>query len=120
MPHRIGFNKQRRPHFFKQWRTKRGLSQERLAERLETSAATVEQVRFESARPRLGVLTARRAAEANLPPSRPLVVGGYLVKPDGAGPFPAVAMLHGCAGLSTSFRKDPASSPWVARLVRWG
>src|SRR5262249_11249311 len=44
MPHRIGFNKNRRPHFFKQWRTKRGLSQERLAERLETSVASVSRV----------------------------------------------------------------------------
>jgi transcriptional regulator with XRE-family HTH domain len=44
MPHRIGFNKNRRPHFFKQWRAKRGLSQERLAERLETSVASVSRV----------------------------------------------------------------------------
>ena len=46
MPPRIGFKrpKQRRPTFFKQWRTHRGLSQERLAERLETSVASVSRI----------------------------------------------------------------------------
>src|SRR5262249_44835087 len=28
-------------------------------------------------------------------------LSGYLYRPDGPGPFPAVAMLHGCSGLVT-------------------
>jgi transcriptional regulator with XRE-family HTH domain len=44
MPHRIAFAKKRRPTFFKQWRAHRGLSQERLAERLDTSVASVSRI----------------------------------------------------------------------------
>ena len=28
-------------------------------------------------------------------------LSGYLYRPDGPGPFPAVVMLHGCSGLMT-------------------
>ena len=38
--------------------------------------------------------------------SQPLIPGdriqGYLAKPEGAGPFPAVVGLHGCAGLNAT------------------
>jgi len=44
MPHRIAFGRKRRPTFFKQWRTHRNLSQERLAERLDTSVASVSRI----------------------------------------------------------------------------
>ena len=46
MPPRIAYKrpKQRRRTFFKQWREKRGLSQQRLAERLDTSVASVSRV----------------------------------------------------------------------------
>src|SRR6266566_3684981 len=46
MPHRIAFSRKRprRPTFFKQWRYHRGLSQERLAERLDTSVASVSRI----------------------------------------------------------------------------
>jgi transcriptional regulator with XRE-family HTH domain len=46
MPPRIGYKrpKQRRRTFFKQWRLHRGLSQERLAERLETSVASISRI----------------------------------------------------------------------------
>jgi len=37
--------------------------------------------------------------------SQPLIPGdriqGYLAKPEGAGPFPAVVGLHGCGGMTT-------------------
>jgi dienelactone hydrolase len=39
---------------------------------------------------------------------------GELFKPDGAGPFPAVVVLHGCGGLGVH---DQA---WAQRLNRWG
>jgi transcriptional regulator with XRE-family HTH domain len=46
MPVRIGFKRprQRRRTFFKEWREFRELSQERLAERLETSVASVSRI----------------------------------------------------------------------------
>lgn len=49
-------------------------------------------------------------AEAPQKPSRPLV--GYLSKPDGVGPFPAVVLMHGCGGLdqhAQNYMKDFAS-----------
>jgi len=83
-------------------------------------ATSIEPVQFVSARARLGPLTARRAAETHQPAAPDITVDGYLIKPDGAGPFPAIVLLHGCNGLSPSFRRAPASSPWIERLVGWG
>ena len=55
----------------------------------DASAASLERVEFESASQRLlsGGLIAGEGIQ------------GYLAKPDGAGPFPAVVGLHGCAGM---------------------
>jgi len=83
-------------------------------------AAETETVHFESARVRLGVLTARQAAKEHVAPASPPTITGYFVKPDGRVRFPAVVMLHGCAGLSESFRRNPAGSPWISRLLSWG
>lgn len=46
MPPRIAFQKKRarRRTFFKEWRLLRGLSQEQLAERLETSVASISRI----------------------------------------------------------------------------
>jgi len=46
MPKRIAFQKKRarRRTFFKEWRLHRGLSQEQLAERLETSVASISRI----------------------------------------------------------------------------
>ncbi len=45
-------------------------------------------------------------------------IGGKIVRPAGPGPFPAVIMLHGCAGLTTKtgkLRKRPEFwSAWLA------
>ena len=38
-----------------------------------------------------------------------------LIKPEGAGPFPAVVLMHGCNGLWR-----PWGDLWAGRLVRWG
>jgi dienelactone hydrolase len=83
-------------------------------------AASIEVVHFVSARLKLGPLTARSAAERNEPPPHQALIDGYLVRPDGAGPFPAIVLLHGCGGLSASFRRAPALSRWVDHLVTWG
>jgi dienelactone hydrolase len=87
---------------------------------LACHAASIESIKFASARARLGVLTARSAAAANQPPAPQLFLDGYLIKPDGAGPFPTIVLLHGCNGLAASFRRAPASSRWIALLVSWG
>jgi dienelactone hydrolase len=42
-------------------------------------------------------------------------IQGYLAKPDGAGPFPAVVVLHGCAGMHDATKKKLADE-----LVAWG
>lgn len=39
---------------------------------------------------------------------------GYLAKPSGAGPFPAVVVLHGCGGFNN------VAVTWADRLARWG
>ncbi len=41
-----------------------------------------------------------------------------IVKPEGAGPFPAVVMLHDCSGLSE--RSSGAPRRWAKELVRQG
>ena len=81
-----------------------------LARSLATLAITValcggvagsEIVRFESAAYRLGELQqrlARERGEMPAPPRTPLV--GYLTRPEGSGPFPAVVSVHGCLGLN--------------------
>jgi dienelactone hydrolase len=55
----------------------------------DASATPLERVEFESASQRLlsGTLIAGEPIQ------------GYLAKPEGAGPFPAVIGLHGCAGM---------------------
>src|SRR5262245_1770721 len=42
-------------------------------------------------------------------------IQGYLAKPDGAGPFPAVIGLHGCAGMHDTTKQRLADE-----LVSWG
>ena len=68
-------------------------------------AASLERVEFESASQRLL--------------SGPLIPGdriqGSLAKPDGAGPFPAVVGLHGCAGMHDTTKQKLADE-----LIAWG
>ena len=42
-------------------------------------------------------------------------IQGYLAKPDGAGPFPAVIALHGCGGMPDTTKRKLADE-----LVSWG
>jgi hypothetical protein len=66
---------------------------------------------------RVGQLQQRQARErGETPPEGPhTTIEGYLSKPDGSGPFPAVVYVHGCSGLSTDTRKRMAD-----RLTAWG
>jgi transcriptional regulator with XRE-family HTH domain len=41
---RVGNPKHRRPHFIRQWRQHRGLTQEMLADRLETTKANISRI----------------------------------------------------------------------------
>ena len=43
------------------------------------------------------------------------LLNGYLTRPPGEGPFPAVVALPGCSGLSASSKKT-----WPERLSSWG
>lgn len=46
-----------------------------------------------------------------------ITLRGFLEKPQGKGPFPAVVMLHGCSGLEAMKKHYDA---WAKRLVSWG
>lgn len=74
-----------------------------------------ELVTFDSAPYRAGHLQERLARERGETPKPPQSIEGYLSKPEGAGPFPAIVYLHGCGGLSENTRQR------VARLLTgWG
>lgn len=52
----------------------------------------------------------------SIPPGpTPLVLQGYLRRPSGAGPFPAVVLWHGCGGFP-----EPVDQDWGAKVVSWG
>jgi len=62
---------------------------------VEAGAASLERVEVESASQRLvsgGFIRGDR-------------IQGFLAKPDGAGPFPAIVGLHGCAGMHDTTRQ---------------
>lgn len=50
--------------------------------------------------------------EPKVEPSIPLT--GFLAKPEGNGPFPAVVLMHTCAGITEH------EESWSDRLVAWG
>ncbi len=52
----------------------------------------------------------------DLPAGTPNAVRGYLFRPEGPGPFPAVVLLTGCRGL----RQFSGYRRWVDRVVSWG
>jgi len=70
------------------------------------SAAAADVVTFPSARYLVGSLQQRLARERGVPVVRAPAetIEGYLSKPDGNGPFPAVVHLHGCGGLAEERR----------------
>lgn len=63
-------------------------------------AAQAETVRFAS------------VAAGNVPAGPP--ISGWLIKPSGDGPFPAIVLAHSCAGV------NPHTEAWGVRLVKWG
>jgi dienelactone hydrolase len=83
--------------------------------------SAAEFVQFESAHFQ-AALTTRQAIANGIPifPPAPKIVQGYIQKPDGPGPFPAVIMLHGCAGLGSLFDLRSARNFWPDLLISWG
>ena len=72
---------------------------------VDALAGPLERVEFEGASQRLisgGLMQGDR-------------IQGYVAKPEGAGPFPAVIGLHGCAGMP-----DATKQKLVGELVAWG
>ncbi len=67
-------------------------------------ATPLERVEFESA--------AQQRVSGVFPGDR---IQGYLAKPEGAGPFPAVVGLHGCGGMDDTTKQELAD-----QLVAWG
>ncbi len=84
-------------------------------------ALAAERVQFESARYQVGPLQRRLARERREPilPAAPSIIDGFLTKPDGPGPFPAVVHLHGCGGLPDNVKRG-APYVWSDRLASWG
>jgi hypothetical protein len=55
--------------------------------------------------------------DADLTGGSPTIIDGYLFKPVGQGPFPAIVALHGCSGLFTgSGRFQRRDLDWARRL----
>ena len=71
----------------------------------DASAASVERIAFDSASQKL--LSGRTLAGEH--------IQAALAKPDGAGPFPAVVVLHGCGGMHEATKQRLAD-----HLVAWG
>jgi dienelactone hydrolase len=78
--------------------------------------AEEELVKFDSAPFLMGQIQQRQARERGETPTIIAdTIEGYLSKPDGSGPFPAVVYLHGCGGLSQSTRHRVADL-----MTGWG
>jgi dienelactone hydrolase len=85
------------------------------------AVSAAESVQFEGAHFQ-AALTTRQALANGIPMLRPApkIVQGYIQKPDGPGPFPAVIVLHGCAGLGSLFDLHSARNFWPDLLISWG
>jgi dienelactone hydrolase len=84
-------------------------------------ASAAERVQFESARYQVGPLQRRLALERREPivAAAPSIINGFLTKPDGPGPFPALVHLHGCGGLPDDVKRG-VNSLSSDRLAAWG
>ena len=86
------------------------------ASEVQTTASAGDLVKFDSAPFIMGQIQQRQARErGEMSTNAPEAIEGYLSKPDGGGPFPAVVYLHGCNGLSTNTRNRMAEL-----ITGWG
>jgi dienelactone hydrolase len=58
--------------------------------------------------------------DADLTHGAPTTLDGWLFRPEGPGPFPAVVALHGCAGLYAKGQLSARDRDWSERLVKEG
>jgi dienelactone hydrolase len=74
------------------------------------SARAAEEVHFPSEAVKLSPLRERLARQKGeaLPPPLGTQLVGYLSRPQGDGPFPAIVVMHGCGGLDSRLRNDVA------------
>jgi len=80
------------------------------------TASADELVKFDSAPRIMGQIQQRQARErGETSANAPDAIEGYLSKPEGRGPFPAIVYLHGCSGLSKMTRTRMAEL-----LTGWG
>ena len=79
-------------------------------------AVDVDVVHFESAVYPPSAFKLRQAKQKGieLEAEKGLMVSGRLNKPSGAGPFPAIVLLHGCDGIGAW------NDAWLQRLTKWG
>jgi dienelactone hydrolase len=79
-------------------------------------------VHFASARYQVGPLQQRLARERGEKIERPPIeiIDGFLTKPEGPGPFPAIVHLHGCGGLPKAVKEGTDKGQWSERLAAWG
>jgi len=84
-------------------------------------ASAAETVQFEGARFQAGLRPGEAIANG-MPmfPPAPERVQGYVQKPSGEGPFPAVIALHGCAGMGNLFNPRLDGNFWPDLLTSWG
>jgi len=84
---------------------------------VQATVSADELVKFDSAAYVVGKLQQRLARERGemATGASPTTIEGYLSKPDGSGPFPAVVYLHGCDGLSANARNIAAEV-----ITGWG
>ena len=83
---------------------------------VQTNASAGDLVKFENAPIIMGQIQQQRARERGERPANvPDAIEGYLSRPEGPGPFPAVVYLHGCAGLLEKTRTRMAEL-----LTGWG
>ena len=87
-----------------------------LAPLVFASPARAETVHFPSATSPPTPLQQRLARERAqpIPPPPSAQLTGEFYRPAGAGPFPALVSLHGCAGRSPKEREDASSARFVA------
>jgi len=70
-----------------------------------STASADEFVKFDTAPLIMGQIQQRQVRErGETAVNAPDAIEGYLAKPDGRGPFPAIVYLHGCSGLSKATR----------------
>lgn len=81
------------------------------------SATAAEEVHFSSEPVKLSSFRERLAKQRGepVPPQVGTALVGHLSRPEGAGPFPAIVVLHGCGGLGSRLKNDVAG-----RLVSQG